>query len=176
VLRIDRGPGSVTVTSRFARPRALLILAGALVAGALLAGRALPVAAVALGAAAAAVLLLGGPPVRATFGRGRVRVSPPFPLGRVVDRPLAEFSVVRVETRAEARSRRAEARAGAYRRSSGGELPSWLRPPDAPGANDQLRRLVLETPAGASLAVTAWLADGDLEGARGEIAALLSGG
>jgi hypothetical protein len=176
VLRIDRGPGSLTLTSRFARPRALLILVGVLVAAALLAGRALPLAAVGFGAAAVGVLLLGGHAVRATFGRGRVRVSPSFPLGRPSERSLAEFSAVRVETRAEERRRRAEAQAHAYRQRSGGELPSWLRPPDAPGANDELRRLVLEAPAGAPLAITAWLADGELERARDEIAGLLAGG
>ena len=175
MLRIDRDPGALTLTSRFARPRALLILAVGLATGALLAGQALPVAAVALGAAAAAVLILGGHAVRATLSRGRVRVSPPFPLGRPADRILADFCAVRVETRAEERQRRAEARAQAYRHRAGGEPPSWLRPPDAPGANDHLRRLVLEAPGGEPLAVTAWLGDGDLEGARREVEAVLAG-
>lgn len=172
MLRIDRAPGTLTLVSRFARPRALVILAGVLAAAALLTARATPVLAGALGVAAALVVGLGSRPVRAELGRDRVRVSPAVPLGRPAERFLADFAGVRVETLAEARRRRAERRAEAWRIRNGGELPAWLRPPDAPGANDALRRLVLEPRAGEPLAVTAWLAD-DLEPARGAVEALL---
>jgi hypothetical protein len=174
VLRIDRAPGTLTLFSRFARPRALLVLAGALGVAALASRRAVPAAAVALGVLAILVVSLGGRAVQAAFARGRVRVSPAVPLGRAADRPLSEFTAVRVETLADARRRKAERRARAYS-GSGAELPSWLIPADAPGANDHLRRLVLEPRGGEPLAVTAWLAEDDLEPARAAVAALLGG-
>jgi hypothetical protein len=174
VLRIDRGPGTLTLVSRFSRPRALAILAGALAVSAV-AAHALPDLAVALGMLALLVALLGGRAVRAAFGRGRVRVSPAVPLGRGVDRPLGEFSVVRVETLGEARHRKAERQARVYRARAGSDLPSWLVPADSPGANDYLRRLVLEPHGGEPLAVTAWLAEDDLEPARAAVQALLGG-
>lgn len=173
MLRIDRAPGRLTLVSRFARPRALGILAGALGAGALLAARPWPAAAVFLAVLAVLIVAFGGRTVRAELGRGRVRVSPALPLGRPAERSLAEFAGVRVETLADARRRKVELRAEDWRSRSGGELPAWLRPPDAPGANDHLRRLVLEPRAGQPLAVTAWLAEDDLEPARGEVRALL---
>jgi len=46
-------------------------------------------------------------------------------------------------------------------------------PSDAPGADDQLRRLVLEPHRGEPLAVTAWLAEDDLEPARAVLAGFL---
>jgi hypothetical protein len=175
VLRIDRGPGTLTLVSRFSRPRALAILAGALVVAALLCERPLPALAAFLGVLALLVAVLGGRAVRAAFARGRVQVSPPVPLGRGADRPLGDFSGVRVETLAEARRRKAERRARAYRDRAGADLPSWLVPSDVPGANDQLRRLVLEPRGGEPLAVTAWLAEDDLEPARAAVADLLGG-
>ena len=173
MLRIDRAPGTVTLVSRFARPRALVVLTGVLVVAALLAARPLPGAAGALGAVAVLVVILGGRTVRAELGRGRVRVSPVVPLGRPAERLLADFAGARVETLAEARRRRAERRAEAWRARSGAELPDWVRPPDAPGTNDHLRRIVLEPRAGEPLAVTAWLAEDDLEPARSAVQALL---
>lgn len=173
MLRIDRAPGGLTLVSRFARPRALAILTGALAVWALVAARPLPGAAAGLGAVAVLVLILGGRTVRAELGRGRVRVSPAVPLGRPLERPLADFGGVRVETLAEARRRRVDRRADAWRARSGAELPFWLRPPDAPGTNDHLRRLVLEPRSGEPLAVTAWLAEDDLEPARGAVRSVL---
>jgi hypothetical protein len=175
VLRIERGPGSLTVVSRFARLQPLGVLAAALCGGALLAGRAVPVAAAGLVAAAVLVLALGGRAVRAVIARGRVRVSAPVPLGRAAERPLAAFSSARVETLADARRRKAERHARVYREHAGADLPSWLRPADQPGSNDQLRRIVLEAPGGEPLAVTAWLTDDDLEPVRAEVQALLGG-
>jgi hypothetical protein len=173
VLAIARAPGSLTIVSRFARPRALAVLSGALAGAALLAAGPLPRAAAALGAAALLVLLLGGRAVRAAFAGGRVRITAPVPLARPVDCALSDFTGVRVETRGEARRRRAERHARALRDRSGGELPGWLRPPHAPGTDDHLRRLVLEQGSGEPVAVTAWLADDDLEPAREAAAALL---
>ena len=173
MLRIDRAPGGLTLVSRFARPRALAVLTGALAAAALLAARPLPAAACALGAVAVLVVILGGRTVRAELGRGRVRVSPAVPLGRALVRPLADFAGVRVETLAEERRRRADRRAEVLRARSGAALPDWLRPPDAPGTNDHLRRLVLEPRTGEPLALTAWLAEDDLEPARSAVGALL---
>jgi hypothetical protein len=175
VVRIERGPGTLTLVSRFSRPRALAILTGALAAVALLAARALPGVAFAFAVLALLVAVLGGRAVRAAFARGRVRVSAAVPLGRGADRPLAEFSRVRVETLAEARRRKAERQAHSYRARAGSELPSWLVPADAPGANDHLRRLVLDGAAGEPLAVTAWLAEDDLEPARAAVASVLGG-
>jgi len=173
VLRIERGPGTLTVVSRFARPRALAVLVVALAVLALLAGRGLPLLAGALVLAAALLVALEGRAVRAVFARGRVRVSPPHPLRRAAERPLSLFSGARVETLADARRRKAERHAAEYRARAGSDLPSWLRPGDQPGANDHLRRLVLEAPGEEPLALTAWLADDDLEPARAEVAALL---
>jgi hypothetical protein len=49
-----------------------------------------------------------------------------------------------------------------------------MSPPVAPGANDHLRRVVLVGPRGEEpLAVTAWLADEDLEPLRAELEAFL---
>lgn len=174
MVRIERGPGTLTLVSRFSRPRALAVLAAAAGGLALLAARAaLPAAAVGLAAAALLVALVGGRATRAVFGGGRVRVSAPVPFGRGAARPLAGFDAVRVETLADARRRKAEARARAYRARAGNDLPGWLRPADQPGSHDHLRRLVLDAPGEEPLAVTAWLADDDLEPARAEVAALL---
>jgi hypothetical protein len=175
VLRVERNGPALTLVSRLARPRAVGVLASALALAALAAGRLVsPALAAALLAAAALVAVLGGRGVRARFERGRVRVRPAVPMAREDDRPLAEFHAARVETMGEARRRRAERLAGQYRVRSGGEMPSWLvRPPDAPGANDHLRRLVLVARAGDPLPVTAWLAEDELEPARAQIEALL---
>jgi hypothetical protein len=175
MLRIERGPGTLTIVSRFSRPRALAVLAGALVALALLAVRPLPATAAALAGLAFLVVVVGGRAVRAAFVRGRVHVSAPVPFGRVAERPLAGYSAVKVETLAEERRRKAERQARAYRARAGSDLPSWLRPADQPGANDHLRRLVLEGPGAEPLAVTAWLAEDDLEAARVEVEAVLAG-
>ncbi len=172
MLQIDRGPGRLSLVSRLARPRALAILALALGLAAA-AGRSLPWVAGPLAALALLVVLLGGRAVRARFERGRVWVGPPVPFRRADDRFLAEFAEVRIETVAEARRRKAERLAREYLERSGGELPSWMRAPDAPGRNDHLRRLVLVPRGGEPLAVTAWLADDDLEPVRLEVEALL---
>jgi hypothetical protein len=164
----------VTVVSRFSRPRPIAVLAVALAGPAVLAGRTAPRVAAALAGAAVLVVVLGGRATRAVFARGRVRVSAPLPLGRPAERPLGAFSAVRVETLAEARRRKAERHARAYRARAGGDLPSWLRPADQPGSNDHLRRVVLEEPGAEPLAVTTWLADDDLEPLRAEVEGLLA--
>lgn len=173
MLRVDRAAGTVTLVSRLARPRVLAVLAVALLGPALAAARPLPALAAGLAAGAVLVVALGGRSVRARFERGRVAVRSAVPLQRVDERPLGEFSGARVETVAEARRRKAERHARAYRERSGVELPAWLRPPDAPGANDHLRRIVLVPRSGEPLAVTAWLADDDLEPLREELATLV---
>jgi hypothetical protein len=173
VLRIERGAGTLTVVSRFARPRPLVILVSALVVLALVSWRGLPVLAGALLLTAGLFVVTSGRATRVVFGHGRVRVSAPIPLRRGAERPLGGFSAVRVETLADARRRKAERAAAAYRARAGSDLPSWLRPSDQPGANDHLRRLVLEVPGDEPLAVTTWLAEDDLEPARAEVAALL---
>jgi len=172
VLQIDRTPGKLTLVSRLARPRVLAVLAGALALAAL-SFRSAPVAAAVLLAAAALLALLGGRPVRVRVERGRVRVRQAVPFQRGDDRPLAEFAGARVETVAEARRRRTERLARQYLERSGGALPAWLHPPDAPGTNDHLRRIVLVPREGEPVAVTAWLADDDLEPARRELEELL---
>jgi hypothetical protein len=173
VLRIERERSRLTLVSRLARPRVLAVLAGVLALAALAAGRSVPLLAAAFAAAAALVALLGGRAVRARFERDRVRVRPAVPFAGEADRALAEFSAARVETLAEARRRRAERRSEEWRRRSGAPPPDWLRAPDSPGRNDHLRRIVLVGPPGEPLAVTAWLAEDELEGARVEIEAML---
>jgi hypothetical protein len=148
------------------------VLAGLLLAAAFATRASLAVAAP-LAVAAALLVLLGGRPVRSRFGRGRVLVRHAVPFRRD-DRPLSDFSAARVETFAEARLRKADRLARAYsERSGGAEMPSWFRPPQAPGRNDQLRRVVLVGMRGEPLEVTAWLAEEDLEPLRAEIDALL---
>jgi hypothetical protein len=176
MLRVQRTGSALTLVSRLARPRVLAVLAGALAGLAVAAWSWVPPAGWALGAAAALVVLLGGRAVRARFEPGRVRVRPALPFQREEARPLAEFAAARVETVGEARRRKAERLARQYQRRGGGELPDWLRPPDAPGTNDHLRRIVLVARAGEPLAVTAWLADDELGPALAELAGLLSGG
>ncbi len=175
MVRIERTAGALTLVSRLARPRVLGVLAAALLLGAAGLRASAPRAALALAAAAALVVLLGGRSVRATFARGRVRVRPAVPLQRLGDRALAEFSAVRQETIGEERALRAERLARGYAtRSGGGDAPSWLFARPAAGANDHLRRLVLVGRDGERLAVTAWLSpEDDLEPARSEIQALL---
>ena len=171
MLRVERPPGALMVVSRLARAPAVGVLALALLVAAG-AARASPAVAVPLAVAAVLVVLLGGRTVRARFARGRVLVRHPLPRGRE-DRPLAEFVDARVETMADARRRKALRRARRFRERSGGaELPSWIAPPRAPGANDHLRRLVLVAPEGERLDVTAWIAE-DLEAVREEIRRLL---
>jgi hypothetical protein len=175
MLRLERSATGLTLVSRLARPRTVAILAAALALAALGALRFVPAAAAVLLAAAALLAVLGGRAVRARFERGRVRVRPAVPILPGEDRALGEFAAVRVETVGQARRRRADRLTGQYRARSGGEMPSWLlRPPDAPGANDHLRRLVLVARSGDPLPVTAWLAEDDLEAARAEVEALLS--
>ncbi len=171
MLRVHRSPGAVTLVTRLARPHALAVLALALVAGAL-AARSLPGLAAALAVAALLLALAGGRSVRARFERGRVSVRHPLPLRRD-DRALAEFAAAAVETVGDARRRRAERLARGFAERAGTEMPAWLRPPDAPGTHDHLRRLVLVARRGEDLAVTAWLRDEDLEPVRAEVEAML---
>jgi hypothetical protein len=174
VVRLERSAGGLAVASRLARPHVLGILGGVLGLAALAVRRPAPHASLALLAAALLVVALGGRSVRATVGRGRVRVRPAIPLARAADRALAEFLRAEIETVGEARARRAERLAHGYRERSGAEMPPWLRPAPVPGTNDHLRRVVLVPLSGEPLAVTAWLApEDDLEPLRAELAALL---
>lgn len=173
MLRIERAAGTVAVASRLARAPAVGVLAALLLAGAL-ATRASPALAAGLALLAALLVVLGGRTVRSRFARGRVLVRHAVPFRRD-DRPLSDFSAARVESFADARRRKAERLAREYRERSGGaEMPSWFRAPQAPGTNDQLRRVVLVGPRGEPLEVTAWLApEEDLEPLRAELDALL---
>jgi hypothetical protein len=173
MLRVERAPGAVLLVSRLARAPAVAVLAGVLLAAAA-AARSVPVVATPLGLAGVLVLLVGGRAVRARFEQGRVSVRHPLPLRRADERVLARFTAARVESVAEARRRKAERLAHGFRERSGGaELPSWMRPPVAPGANDHLRRLVLVGRGEEPLAVTSWVSDEDLEAVRAEVQALL---
>jgi hypothetical protein len=172
MLRIQRSPGAVTLVSRFARAQALAVLAVALVGGALAAARSAPALAAALAVAALLLAVLGGRSVRARFERGRVSVRHPAPLRRD-ERALSEFTRAAVETVGDARRRRAERLARGFAKRAGSEMPPWLRPPDAPGTHDHLRRLLLVARQGEDLPVTAWLRDEDLEPARAEVEAML---
>ncbi len=172
MLRIQRSPGAVTLVSRFARPIGLAVLILALLAGAAASARSLPALAIVLAAAAALLALHGGRSVRARFERGRVSVRHPIALRRD-DRPLGEFTGAAVETVGDARRRRAERLARGFAQRAGSEMPAWLRPPDAPGTHDHLRRLVLVAREGEDLPVTAWLRDEDLEPVRAEVEGLL---
>lgn len=171
MLRVERKPGAVTLVSRLARPHVVAVLAGVLLAGAYAARPALGAALVAAGVLLAVV---GGRSVRARFERGRVSVRHPVPLRRD-ERPLAEFAAAAVETAGEARRRKAERLARGFAARAGQEMPPWLRPPDAPGTHDHLRRVVLLARRGEDLPVTAWLADEDLEPVRAEVEGLLGG-
>jgi hypothetical protein len=166
VLRVERRPGALILVSRLARPRVLAVVALALAGMAAAVVRPAPLAAAALGAAAALVVLLGGRTVRARFERGRVSVRQAVPFRHREDRALAAFEGARVETFAEARRARADRLARDYRARSGADMPPWLRAPDAPGANDHLRRIVLVAREVEPLPVTAWLGEDDLEPAR----------
>jgi hypothetical protein len=172
MLRVQRSAGVLTLLSRFARPQALAVLAAVLLGGAVASARPAPVLAAALAIAGLLLAVHGGRSVRARFERGRVSVRHPLPLRRD-DRALAEFSAVAVETVGDARRRRAERLARGFAERAGAEMPAWLRPPDAPGTHDHLRRVVLVARRGEDLAVTAWLRDEDLEPVRAEIDALL---
>lgn len=172
MLRIERGAGRLVLVTRLARPRVLAILAAALLAGAV-ALRAVPAAAVSLAAVAVLVVAFGGRSVVARFERGRVRVRPAAPLARGDDRPLADFSGAAVETVAQARRARADRLAHEYRERSGRQIPEMFRPSAARGTNDHLRRIVLVPRHGEPVAVTAWLADDDLDPLRAEIEAML---
>jgi hypothetical protein len=174
VLRVDRQAGGLTVLSRLARLRVLVVLGGVLVALAAASAPAAPPAAAGLAAAAALLVALGGRPLRARFERGSVSVRSAVPLRRVERHALAAYRTARVETFAEARRRRAERLARGYAARSGTELPAWLRAPEAPGTNDRLRRIVLVGPGGEPLPVTAWLGEHEeLEPARLAIEAVL---
>jgi hypothetical protein len=174
MLVVERRPGTLTVVSRLARPRVVGVLAAVLMALALGESSAAPRAALALALVAASVVILGLRTLRARFERGHVEVQPAIPLARRERRPLGRFGAVRIETFAEARRRKAERLARGYAERSGKEMPVWLRPPDAPGANDHLRRVVLVALEGEPLPVTAWLGDDeDIEAARAAIESAL---
>lgn len=176
MLRVERGAGSVTLVSRLARPRVLVASGAFLGLLALAAAASLPRLAAALALVAVLVAALGGRAVRARFERGRIAVRSAIPFQRAQVRALAEFVGARVETVAEERRRKAERHARSYQARSGHEMPAWMHPPDAPGTNDHLRRIVLVARGDAApLAVTAWLAEDDLEAARSEIEAVLAG-
>ncbi len=172
MLRVDRSPGAVTLVSRLARTHVPVVVAAVLAGAAVASVRAGPLLAALLGGAALLVVLLGGRSVRARFERGQVSVRHPMPLRRD-DRLLAEFAGTTVETVRDARRHKAERLARGFAERSGAELPDWLRPPDAPGMHDHLRRLVLVARRGEDLPVTSWLADEDLERVRAEVEAML---
>lgn len=174
MLHIHRTPGALTVVSRLARPRVLAVVAGVLAALALASARTVPRAAMALFLAAALVVLLGARTLRARFERGHVTLRLAVPFRRAERRSLGSFTAAAIETFAEARRRKADRLARAYRERSGEPMPAWLRPPDAPGANDVLRRIVLVAPDGEPFPVTAWLGEReDLEPARLAIESVL---
>jgi hypothetical protein len=173
MLRVHSTGSALTLVSRLARPRVLAVFGGMLGVLALGAVWFAPRGAAALAAAAVLVALLGGRAVRARFERDRVRVRSAVPFHREDERSLRDFARAGVETVADARRRKAEQLARQYQARSGGELPGWLRRPDAPGTNDHLRRIVLVPRDGEPLAITAWLAEDDLEPALAEIEALL---
>jgi len=171
MIRVERAPGALALVSRLARAPAVAVLAGALLVAAA-AARAATAVAAPLAVGAALVVLAGGRTVRARFARGRVVVRHPLPFRRD-DRRLVEFVAARVETIADARHEKARRLAHRFRERSGGaEMPSWLSPPRAPGANDHLRRVVLVSASGERVEVTAWVAD-DLEPVRAEVEGLL---
>ncbi len=172
MLRIQRSPGTVTLVSRFARAQAVAVLAALLLGGAGAGARSTPTLAGALAITAVVLAVLGGRSLRARFERGRVSVRHPAPLRRD-ERALAEFARAAVETVGDARRRKAERLARGFAERAGSEMPAWLRPPDAPGTHDHLRRLVLVARQGEDLPVTAWLRDEDLEPARAEVDAML---
>jgi hypothetical protein len=167
MLHVHRTPGALTVVSRLASPRVLAVVSSLLALLAAGSSRAVPRAALALLAAAALVVLLGGRTLRARFERGQVTLRSAVPLRRAERRSLGGFTAAGIETFAEARRRRADRLARGYAERSGAPMPAWLRPPDAPGANDVLRRIVLVAPDGEPFPVTAWLSEReDLEPAR----------
>src|SRR5512133_1519804 len=172
MLRVERSPGTVTLVSRFARAQAVAVLTALLLGGAVACGRSAPVLALALATAAPVLAVLGGRSIRARFERGKVSVRHPEPLRRD-ERALADFARAAVETVRDARRRKAERLARGFAERAGSEMPPWLRPPDAPGTHDHLRRLVLVARRGEDLPVTAWLRDEDLEHARAEVDAML---
>lgn len=174
MLRLEEGAGALTLTSRLAAPRVLVVLAMALLAVAA-ALRAVPLLAAALVVASALLVVLGGRAVRVRVAGGRVTVRPAIPLAPTVTAPLARFGGVAVETMAEERRRRADALARRYAERAGSDLPRWFARQPAPGSNDHLQRLVLvPEAAGEPLAVTAWLApEDDLGPARRALAARL---
>jgi hypothetical protein len=175
MIRVERSAGGLTLVSRLARPRVLVVLAVALLLGAAGLRVGAPRAALALAAAAAVVVLVGGRATRATFARGRVRVRAALPLPGG-ERALAGFVSVRQETIGEARARRAARLARGYAARSRSEAPSWLVPSPAAGVNDHLRRLVLVARERdvEPLPVTAWLPpEDDLEPVRAEVEAFL---
>jgi hypothetical protein len=172
MLRVQRTPGAVTFVSRLARPHALVVLSGVLLAGGLAAARPAPALGAALAGAGVLLAVFGGRSVRARFERGRVSVRHAVPLRRD-ERALGEFAAAAVETAGEARRRKGERLARGFAERAGQELPAWLRPPDAPGTHDHLRRVVLLARRGEDLPVTAWLADEDLEPVRAEVEGLL---
>jgi hypothetical protein len=167
MLLVHRTPGALTVVSRLVRSRALAVLAGILTLLAAGSMRAAPGVALALVLAAVLLVLLGARTLRARFERGHVTLRLAVPFRRAERRSLGGFTAVAIETLAEARRRKAERLARSYAERSGKPMPEWMRPPDAPGTNDDLRRIVLVGPDGEPFPVTAWLAvSEDLEPAR----------
>ncbi|WP_242393757.1 hypothetical protein [Anaeromyxobacter oryzisoli] len=157
MVRMDEREDALSLVTRLARPRALLVLAALLAAPALVAGSRQPAVSAPLAAASVALLVVGGRAMRTRIGAGRVTVVPAVPFARGASRLLADFDRAGVETVGEARARRAEARARAYAARTGTALPDWLRAPAGAGLNDHLRRLVLVPRAGEPLPLTAWL-------------------
>lgn len=175
MLVLHRTAGALTVVSRLARNHVLAVVGGLLGLAAIGLGSAAPRAALAVGVAAGLVTVLGARTLRARFERGQVILRPAVPFRRAERRSLAGFTAVAIETFAEARRRRADRLARGYAERSGEPMPSWLRPPDAPGVNDVLRRIVLVAPDGEPFPVTAWLGEReDLEPARLAIEAVLT--
>ncbi len=173
MLRIERAAGATVVVSRLAKLRVLAVVGVALAAAALAIAREFPHGAAALAVVSALVAVAGGRSVQARFECERVRVREAIPFHATAERPLSEFAAARVETAGEARLRRAERLSRDWRARSGIEMPAWMIRRETPGVNDQLRRIVLVPRAGEPLAITAWVAEDDLEPARAEIEALL---
>jgi hypothetical protein len=170
VIRLHRTPATLTVVSRLARPRVIAVLGAALAAVGLASARSAPLVALSAAVAAALLVLLGARTLHARFERGQLLLRPAVPFQRPRRRPLASFTVVRIETFAEARRRKADRLARGYAERSGAPMPGWLRAPDAPGVNDGLRRIVLVALDGEPFPVTAWLAEEeDLEPVRSAI-------
>jgi hypothetical protein len=174
MLVIHRSPDGLEMVSRLARHHVIAEVCAVLGFIAVGVGWVAPRAGIALAIAALLVGVLGGRSLRTRFERGRVTSRSSVPLRRAVSRPLSAFTAVAIETFAEARRHRADRLVRGYAERSGEPIPTWLRPPDVPGANDALRRIVLVAQDGEPFPVTDWLAErDDLEPARLAIESLL---